>query len=46
MDAKHKRESVEAYYGKVLQKTGDLKTNACCSSNNLSDSHKKVRKRN
>lgn len=25
-------ESVQEYYGKILQKTSDLKTNACCTS--------------
>ena len=25
------QESVKEYYGKILQKTEDLKTNACCT---------------
>lgn len=35
-------ESVEEYYGRVLKKTGDLKTNACCSGADLPAKHKEV----
>ena len=35
-------ESVREYYGKVLQKTADLQTNACCTSASLPKALKEV----
>ncbi|MDH1933228.1 methyltransferase domain-containing protein [Pseudomonas sp. GD03696] len=31
------RESVQNYYGKILQNSGDLKTNACCDASSMPD---------
>ena len=36
------RESVQDYYGKVLDSTDDLKTSACCSTDEVPDHHKKI----
>jgi len=33
---------VQDYYGKVLQKSDDLQTNACCTDNQLSDTLKNI----
>jgi len=38
------KESVKDYYGKILQKTEDLKTNACCSTDSVPESHKQILK--
>jgi SAM-dependent methyltransferase len=35
-------ESVQEYYGKILQASSDLKTNACCTSENLPKHLKKI----
>lgn len=32
-----KHEAVQEYYGKTLQSTGDLKTNACCTPSDMPD---------
>ncbi|MAL17315.1 MAG: methyltransferase type 11 [Balneola sp.] len=34
--------SVQEYYGKVLKSTNDLKTTACCTTENIPDYHKKI----
>jgi len=36
------RESVKEYYGKHLEGTHDLKTNACCSSEYMPTNHKEI----
>lgn len=36
------KESVQEYYGKVLNSTSDLKTTACCTSESIPNHHKKV----
>ena len=36
------KESVQDYYGKVLKSSSDLKTSACCSTEAIPDSHKKI----
>ena len=37
-------ENVKEYYGKILTKTADLKTGACCSSESIPAEHRKVLK--
>ena len=36
------KESVQEYYGKVLKSSSDLKTSACCNTEAIPDSHKKI----
>jgi SAM-dependent methyltransferase len=35
-------DAVKEYYGKTLKNVSDLKTNACCCTESISDSHRKV----
>ena len=38
----NKYDIVKDYYGKELQKSSDLKTNACCTSEEMEDETKKI----
>ncbi len=35
-------QEIQEYYGKVLQSSRDLKTNACCTSDSLPEAHRKI----
>ena len=38
------RENVQEYYGKVLAKSSDLQTSACCSTDTLPPAHRAILK--
>jgi arsenite methyltransferase len=42
MSSKIQRQDIQAYYGKVLQSSSDLKTNACCLSEAIPEAHRKI----
>lgn len=42
MNTETQRQDIQEYYGKVLQSSRDLKTNACCTSEAIPEAHRKI----